>query len=55
MPVVEIITATESACRNLNISDANELRAKIVNVLCKHRTRYQTGMSRGKKAKELTI
>ena len=33
---VEFISATESACRNLNISDANELKAKIVKVLCKH-------------------
>ena len=36
MPVVEFISATESACRNLHISDANELKAKIVKVLCKH-------------------
>ena len=36
VPVVEFISATESACRNLNISDANELKAKIVKVLCKH-------------------
>ena len=33
---MEFITATESACRNLNISDATELKAKMVNVLCKH-------------------
>ena len=36
VPVVEFITATECSCRNLNISDAKELRAKKVNVLCKH-------------------
>ena len=32
-PVIDIVTATESACRSLNTSDANELRAKVVNIL----------------------
>ena len=36
LPVVDLITATESACRNLNSSDANELRAKVVNTIGKH-------------------
>ena len=36
LPVVDLITATESACRNLNSSDANELRAKVVNAIGKH-------------------
>ena len=36
LPVVDLITATESACRNLNNSDTNELRAKVVNTIGKH-------------------
>ena len=36
LPEVDLITATESACRNLNNSDANELRAKVVNTIGKH-------------------
>ena len=36
LPVVDLITATDSACRNLNSSDANELRAKVVNTIGKH-------------------
>ena len=36
LPVVDLITATESACRNLNSSDANKLRAKVVNTIGKH-------------------
>ena len=32
-PVIDIVTATESACRSLNASDANELRAKVVSIL----------------------
>ena len=46
VPVEEFITATESACRNLNISNANELRAKMVNVLCKHDTISGRNVSR---------
>ena len=34
--MVDLITATESACRNLYSSDANELRAKVVNKIGKH-------------------
>ena len=34
--MVDLITATDSACRNLNSSDANELRAKVVNTIGKH-------------------
>ena len=33
LPVVEVITATESACRGLDPGDANELRAKVVGIL----------------------
>jgi hypothetical protein len=33
VPVVDIIMATESACRRLNSGNANELRAKVVNIL----------------------
>ena len=32
-PVIDIVTATESACRSLNASDASEVRAKVVNIL----------------------
>ena len=36
VPVVDIVTATESACRSLNNGDANELRSKVVNILNKN-------------------
>ena len=36
LPIVDIITATESACRSLKSGDANELRAKVVNIINKH-------------------
>ena len=36
LPVVDLIAATESACRYLNSSDANELRAKVVSTIGKH-------------------
>ncbi|XP_072015061.1 uncharacterized protein [Amphiura filiformis] len=32
VPIVEFITATESACRNLPETQANELRSKVVNL-----------------------
>ncbi len=33
VPVVDFITATESACRNLPETQANELRSKVVNLV----------------------
>ncbi|XP_077986089.1 uncharacterized protein LOC144440576 [Glandiceps talaboti] len=33
VPVVDIVTQTEVACRNLNERDSNELRSKVVNIL----------------------
>ena len=33
MPVVDVVTATESGCRQLGGGDANELIAKVVNFL----------------------
>lgn len=36
IPVVETITATETACRGLNAGDANELRAKVSGALKRH-------------------
>lgn len=36
VPVVDIITITEGACRSLNSGQSDELRAKILNVLDKH-------------------
>ncbi len=36
LPIVDIITATESACRSLKGGDASELRAKVVNIINKH-------------------
>ncbi|XP_072023068.1 uncharacterized protein [Amphiura filiformis] len=35
VPIVEFITATESACRNLPETQANELRSKVVNLVSK--------------------
>ena len=31
--VIDIVTATETACRSLNQGDANELRAKVLNLV----------------------
>ena len=33
VPVIDIVTVTESACRQLNNSDSNSLRAKVLNLL----------------------
>ena len=33
LPIVDIVTTTEVACRNLSGSDASELRAKVVNLV----------------------
>ena len=34
--MIDTITATETACRDLNVGDANELRAKVLGILKKH-------------------
>ena len=36
VPVVDTITATEAACRDLNSGDANELRARVSGILKRH-------------------
>ena len=36
IPVVDTITATETACRDLNVGDANELRSKVSGILKRH-------------------
>ena len=33
VPVIDMITVTETACRNLNKWDANELRAKMITIV----------------------
>ena len=33
LPIVDIVTTTEVACRNLSEGDASELRAKVVNLV----------------------
>ena len=35
LPVVDLVTATESGCRQLGGGDTNELRSKVVNILSK--------------------
>ena len=35
--MVDLVTATETACRSLNTADAYELRAKVVGMLKKNR------------------
>ena len=37
-PVVEIVTATESACNSLGSGDAHELMSKVVQLLDRHDT-----------------
>ena len=37
IPIVDYVTATESACRNLGQSEAEELRSRVNNILKKHR------------------
>ena len=33
LPVVDLVTVTESACRQLGGGDANELSSKVMNIL----------------------
>ena len=44
VPVVELVTATETACRKLDPSNANELRSKVVNTISRPRT-YESNIS----------
>jgi hypothetical protein len=37
LPVVDIVTVTESACRSLNNDDASDLRAKVASVIDKNK------------------
>ena len=39
LPIVDIVTSTESACRKLSEGDASELRAKVVNLLSRPNTK----------------
>ena len=42
LPVIDLVTATESACRQLGGGDKEELRSKVVNIL----SRGDAGLAR---------
>ena len=47
IPVVEIVTAVESACLNLHKSDAEDLRSRVNNILMKQGiSRTQSNLSK---------
>ena len=45
LPVVDLVTVTETACRSLPANDASELRAKVATVISKNRNIKESNIS----------